>query len=145
MRDLRSQGACRSGVPLAPSEIICICDLGEPRRCFKDHLHTTPTFLLPTCLNTFRIMTHCIFKDPLVLKVRIQGWGSPSFYQVHGFLLSQLTRAANILRSSFVILEVEKETWYWAPLDNSSDTWNQIASQVEQQGRLLDQLRIQTR
>ena len=99
-----------------------------------------PELMSEVLKNIVGRMSDPIFKDPLVLKVRIQGWGSPSFYQVHGFLLQQLTRAANILRSSFVILEVEKETWYWAPLDNSSDTWNQIAAQVEQQGRLLDHL-----
>ena len=99
-----------------------------------------PELMSEALKNIVGRMSDPIFKDPLVLKVRIQGWGSPSFYQVQSFLLRQLTRAANILRSSFVILEVEKETWYWAPLDNSSDTWNQIAAQVEQQGRLLDHL-----
>ena len=65
----------------------------------------------------------------------VQGWGSPSVYQVYGDHLEKLVHVANTVGSSFTIVEVEhgRGALRFA-------LWKQIAAHVKHQGETLDKL-----
>ena len=69
------------------------------------------------------------------IMLSIQGWGSPSVYQVYGDHLEELVQVANTVGSTFTILEVEHGRGV-LPFA----LWKQIAAHVKRQGETLDKL-----
>ena len=69
------------------------------------------------------------------IMLSIQGWGSPSVYQVYGDHLEELVQVANTVGSTFTILEVEhgRGVLRFA-------LWKQIAAHVKRQGETLNKL-----